>query len=128
MAGQRAIEAHYARVGIDAEVFPGEYPGLYRTRYRLKEKPMVSILIPNKDHTEDLKRCIDSIEEKSAYKNYEYIIIENNSTEEKNISVLQEAGGTESQSERLFIIKEPSIILQLIILVKNMQEESCYGF
>ena len=83
MAGQRAIEAHYARVGIDAEVFPGEYPGLYRTRYRLKEKPMVSILIPNKDHTEDLKRCIDSIEEKSAYKNYEYIIIENNSTEEK---------------------------------------------
>ena len=78
---------------------PENIRDLYRTRYRLKEKPMVSILIPNKDHTEDLKRCIDSIEEKSAYKNYEYIIIENNSTEEKNISVLQEAGGTESQSE-----------------------------
>ena len=82
----RAIEAHYARVGIDAEVFRGEYPGLYRTRYHLNPKPMISILIPNKDHVDDLKRCIDSIEEKSSYENYEYIIIENNSTEEKTFS------------------------------------------
>ena len=89
-AGQRAIEAHYARVGIDAEVFRGEYPGLYRTRYHLNPKPMISILIPNKDHVDDLKRCIDSIEEKSSYENYEYIIIENNSTEEKTFQFYEE--------------------------------------
>ena len=89
-AGQRAIEAHYSRTGIDAEVFQGEYPGLYRTRYRLGKKPMISILIPNKDHVEDLKRCIDSIETKSSYDNYEYIIIENNSTEEETFQFYKE--------------------------------------
>ena len=59
----------------------GEYLGLYRTKYIRPYDPLVSIIIPNKDHIDDLKRCIDSIEEKSTYRNYEYIIVENNSTE-----------------------------------------------
>ncbi len=61
----------------------GEYLGLYRTRFLRDYDPLISIIIPNKDHTEDLDRCIQSIEEKSTYKNYEYIIVENNSTEEE---------------------------------------------
>ena len=89
-AGLRAIQAHYDRMGIDARAYKGEYPGLYRTQYKLDPQPFISILIPNKDHAEDLKRCIDSIETKSAYKNYEYIIIENNSTEEKTFQFYQE--------------------------------------
>ena len=48
---------------------------------RIDGSPLVSILIPNKDHTDDLKKCLDSIREKSTWKNYEIIIIENNSTE-----------------------------------------------
>lgn len=80
-AGKRAIQAHYERMGIDATVINGEYLGLYRTQYHLRNHPLVSILIPNKDHINDLKRCINSIEEKSQYENYEYIIIENNSSE-----------------------------------------------
>lgn len=82
-AGRRAIQEHYNRSGINAEVFDGEYPGLYRTRYIRSYDPLISIIIPNKDHTDDLKRCIDSIEELSTYKNYEYIIIENNSDQEE---------------------------------------------
>ena len=89
-AGQRAIEAHYERVGIKAEVYKGEYLGLYRTRYIRDYDPLISILIPNKDHTEDLERCISSIEEKSTYRNFEYIIIENNSTEEKTFAYYKE--------------------------------------
>lgn len=80
-AGQRAIEAHYERTGICAEVFPGEFPGLYRTRFHRKRDPLISILIPNKDHIEDLKRCMDSIDQHSTYVNYEYVIVENNSTD-----------------------------------------------
>ena len=64
----------------------GEYLGLYRTRFLRDYDPLISIIIPNKDHTEDLDRCIQSIEEKSTYKNYEYIIVENNSTEEETFA------------------------------------------
>ena len=82
-AGKRAIEAHYKRTGIHAEVFQGEFLGLYRTKFIRDHDPLISIIIPNKDHTDDLKRCMDSIDSKSTYQNYEYIIVENNSTEEK---------------------------------------------
>ena len=82
-AGKRAIEEHYHRTGIRAEVYQGEFLGLYRTRFIRDYDPLISIIIPNKDHIEDLKRCMDSIDQKSSYKNYEYIIVENNSTDEK---------------------------------------------
>ncbi|MDO4338127.1 MAG: glycosyltransferase family 2 protein [Eubacteriales bacterium] len=89
-AGKRAVQAHFDRIHVPAEVYQGEYLGLYRTRYLWKEKPLVSILIPNKDHIEDLERCIKSIEEKSSYRNFEYIIIENNSTEEATFAYYKE--------------------------------------
>ncbi len=85
-AGLKAIQAHYDRVGIDAEVYKGEYLGLYRTRYHRKYDPLISIIIPNKDHIDDLERCISSIETKSTYKNYEYIIVENNSEKEETFA------------------------------------------
>ena len=43
-------------------------------------QPLVSILIPNKDHADVLKRCLDSLA-KSSYANYEVVIIENGSTQ-----------------------------------------------
>ncbi|MDO4490407.1 MAG: glycosyltransferase family 2 protein [Lachnospiraceae bacterium] len=78
-AGRRAVQAHFDRIGVPAKVSDGQFLGLYRTKFLWEEKPLISILIPNKDHTEDLDRIISSIEEKSTYRNYEYIIIENNS-------------------------------------------------
>lgn len=83
-AGAKAIKAHYERTGIDANVLlQKSMLGIYRSKYHINTKPLVSIIIPNKDHTEDLNKCISSIEEKSSYKNIEYIIIENNSILEK---------------------------------------------
>ncbi len=81
-AGRRAIEAHYKRLGIDAIVENGDHLGLYKTTYKIIGNPLISIVIPNKDHVEDLKKCMDSVDEKSDYKNYEYIIVENNSVED----------------------------------------------
>lgn len=81
-AGKRAIEAHYERTGVAAEVCQGEFLGLYRTRFHRSHDPLISIVIPNKDHIDDLKRCMDAIDSHSTYTNYEYIIVENNSTEE----------------------------------------------
>ena len=78
-AGKRAIEAHYERVGIEASVELTPNLGLYRSRFAIKGNPLVSIIIPNKDHIDDLDKCLQSIFIKSTYKNYEIIIVENNS-------------------------------------------------
>lgn len=53
---------------------------IFRIRYQIIGNPKISIVIPNKDHVQDLKRCITSILEKSTYDNYEIIVVENNST------------------------------------------------
>lgn len=82
-AGRRAIEAHYKRCGIPAHVENAQFYGMYRTIYEWKEEPLVSIIIPNKDHSEDLAKCINSIYEKSDYRNFEFVIVENNSTEQE---------------------------------------------
>ncbi len=80
-AGKRAIEAHYKRVGLEATVEAiGEY-GFYKTNYKIIDNPVISIVIPNKDHIQDLKKCMDSIEQLSDYQNYEFVIVENNSIE-----------------------------------------------
>lgn len=96
-AGRRAIQAHLERMGIRGEVSRGEYLGLYRTTYSIEESPLVSVLIPNKDHAEDLKRCIASLQEKCSYQNYEVIIIENNSTEEKTFACYEELCGRDAR-------------------------------
>ena len=89
-AGRLALEAHYKRMGLPATVESTDHTGIYRTTYHWEQTPLISILIPNKDHMEDLKKCIESIEEKSVYRNYEYIIIENNSTEEETFRYYEE--------------------------------------
>ena len=52
---------------------------IFRISYEIIGMPKVSIVIANKDHVEDLERCISSILEKTTYVNYEIIIVENNS-------------------------------------------------
>ena len=89
-AGCRAVQTHYERLGVKAKVFPGEFPGLYRTRFIRSQDPLISIIIPNKDHIDDLKRCMSSIDRLSSYRNYEYIIVENNSEKEETFKYYRE--------------------------------------
>lgn len=100
-AGLRAIEAHYDRRKLPAQVEFGEYPGLYKTVWKWKEQPLVSILIPNKDHTQDLDKCIQSIEQKSEYRNYEFIIIENNSEDEETFAYYKKL---EAENEKAHVV------------------------
>ena len=53
---------------------------IFRIRYQILGAPKISIVIANKDHAQDLRRCVSSIIQKSTYSNYEIIIVENNST------------------------------------------------
>lgn len=97
-AGRRAVKEHYERLGIPAVVEHSSFFGIYRTRYQWKAQPLVSIIIPNKDHIEELKTCIDSIDLKSTYRNYEYVIVENNSIEEATFEYYKELGQRENVS------------------------------
>lgn len=82
-AGKRAIEAHLDRVGLKAKVSTVEDTvGQYRIEYEIMGNPKISILIPNKDHIDDLDKCVRSIIGRQDYTNYEIIIIENNSTDD----------------------------------------------
>ena len=80
-AAKKAIEAHFERLNIKVEVSILEEVGRYKVKYILDEEPKVSIIIPNKDNKSDLKKCIESVL-KSTYKNYEIIVVENNSVKE----------------------------------------------
>ena len=80
-AGKRAIEDHLKRCGEIGEVSHEKDLGFYRVKYQVQGSPLISIIIPNKDQVESLDKCLESIE-KSSYKNYEIIIVENNSTED----------------------------------------------
>ena len=91
-AGKRAIEAHYKRVGLEAsvELMPKPLYGFYHTTYSTKDNPLVSILIPNYNHKPILKTCIDSLYNVNTYKNFEIVIVENNSTEQEIFDYYEE--------------------------------------
>ena len=87
-AGMRAIKAHYERSLPDIKVKSiekGAYYGIYHTIFEPEEK-LVSVIIPNKDHTQDLDKAIRSLYEKGTYKNLEFIVVENNSVLEETWS------------------------------------------
>ncbi len=75
------IRQYYEKAGHPAVIEASPYKGIWYTRFIRPRDPLVSVIIPTKDHVPDLKRCIGSIEQKTTYRNYEYILIENNSTD-----------------------------------------------
>ena len=78
-AGKKAIEDHLKRMNIDATVEHTGLLGMYHVKYAIDGNPKISVIIPNKDHVEDLDKCIRSLYQVNTYKNFEIIIIENNS-------------------------------------------------
>ncbi|MCR5469163.1 MAG: glycosyltransferase family 2 protein [Lachnospiraceae bacterium] len=84
------LKEYVSRHNIAAEVTSSDVPGFYHLKYKLEKKPLVSIIIPNMDHIDDLKKCIDSIFEVSTYENVEIIIAENNSKEQETFDYYNE--------------------------------------
>lgn len=81
-AGARAVEAQLRRLGMPGSVSAVEgAPGAFHIRYELTAHPLVSVLIPNKDHTDDLERCLSSLYKNAGYDNMEVLVLENNSTQ-----------------------------------------------
>ena len=92
-AGKRAIEEHLVRCRTKGTVQHTKDLGFYRVKYEVCGEPLVSIIIPNKDQSEALKKCLDSIREKTSYRNYEIIIVENNSEEPETFAFYKKIAG-----------------------------------
>ncbi len=83
-AGARAIMDHYRRMGIEAEkVEKGVDYGIYHTTFKIQGEPLVSVIIPNKDHHQDLDLCVRAILTRGTYKNLEFVVVENNSVKKE---------------------------------------------
>ena len=103
-AGIRAIEDHLKRQGLKAKVtHGGDIKGVYEIQYEVEGNPSVSIIIPSKDNINLLKTCVNSILSLTTYNNYEILIVENNSTEEKTFEYYKEL----EKNEKIRVITYP---------------------
>lgn len=91
-AAKRAVRDYCKVNGIPVQSVESTraFPTIFRLSYEITGNPLVSIVIPNKNHKEDLEKCIESIRMKSTYTNYEIIVVENNSTEESIFAYYKE--------------------------------------
>ena len=90
-AAKKALADHLARTGRIGTVEDGLFPSTYRVKWEIVGEPKVSILIPNKDHTDDLEKCLQSIWKKTTWEHYEVLVIENNSTDPATFAYYEQA-------------------------------------
>ena len=101
-AAKGAVAEHLKKHGFDGFAISSTraFATIFRIQYQILGRPKISIVIPNKDHVEDLKRCVTSILEKSTYDNFEIIIVENNS----ETSEIKEYYETLKENEKIKIV------------------------
>lgn len=87
--GKLAIEAAIKRRGLNATVDKDKRSTYYRVIYHLKKEPLVSIIIPIKDHADVTETCLRSIYEKTTYHNFEILLINNRSEEPETFELLE---------------------------------------
>jgi O-antigen biosynthesis protein len=90
ITAKKALMEYMKRNNIEGEVSEGLWTGSYNFKCKLLKTPLVSVIIPTKDNVVVLKKCIDSIFQKTTYPNYEIIIVDNNSKEKKTYNYFRE--------------------------------------
>jgi len=89
VAGKKAIEDALKRRGLRGEVFDNPRVSTYLVKYE-NDNPLVSIIVPMKDQAKVSRRCFESIYEKNTYRNFEVVVIDNNSSEKETFELLDE--------------------------------------
>jgi len=104
-SGKKALKEHLERCGLNGVVEDGPDLTTYQVRYGIIDPPLVSIIILNRDHSQDLRKCITSIRSKSTYENYEIIVVENASRAEQTFNLYD--GLKKDPFIRIIEYKEP---------------------
>jgi O-antigen biosynthesis protein len=91
VAGERALNEHFARIGLAAHA---EIDGQgYRVRYALPDPPpLVSIIIPTRNQLSLLRQCVESVQKRTTYPRYELLVVDNASDDPATLDYLQELG------------------------------------
>lgn len=91
-SAKRAVADHLRQYGIYHTLITSTraFETIFRLQYELTTEGMVSVIIPNCDHTEELRKCVEAIRRKNSYENYEILIVENNSKDEATFKFYEE--------------------------------------
>jgi GT2 family glycosyltransferase len=87
-AAGRALSDALIRRGYDGRVDTTNHLGCFRVRYPIPGQPRVSIIIPTKDGVHLLRRCVESILDRTTYGNYEFVVIDNQSSDGETLAYL----------------------------------------
>jgi glycosyltransferase involved in cell wall biosynthesis len=85
---RRALSEALERRGLEGSVENGYLPDHFRARPKIRGEPKVSIIIPTRDNVSFLRRCIENIERLTTYRNYELLIVDNNSRDRATVEYL----------------------------------------
>lgn len=95
-AGFRALEDHVERLGLSATVEPVAGAPFYRLHYAVPEaEPLVSLIIPTRDRVDLLHCAISSIRDKTSYRNYEILVVDNGSSDPRTIDYMNDIASGE---------------------------------
>lgn len=86
--GRRVLAEALARRGVEGEVKDGSIPGHFRVKRKVPDESKVSIIIPTRDNVSLLRRCVESIELMTNHRNYEIVIVDNDSDEPETVEYL----------------------------------------
>src|SRR5215213_3215899 len=85
---RRALSEALERRGLEGSVQDGYLPNRFRAKLKITGEPKVSVIIPTRDNVPFLKRCIESVERLTTYRNYELLIVDNNSRDRETVEYL----------------------------------------
>ena len=91
-AGVLAVHDHLQRIGRPAKVETIKEMTLYRQSWTVTDEPLVQIVIPYKDQIETTERCLQTLLQVTAYKNYEIVLIDNWSTTRQSVRFAARVG------------------------------------
>ena len=89
IAGQRAVQEAIERRGEPGIVERSEIPGIYITRYTIRTSELVSVIVPTRDHGDDVDRCLTSIFANETYSNFEVVLVDNGSEDRASLATFE---------------------------------------
>ncbi len=91
-AAKRAVEDHLEQYGIYNTVISSTraFETIFRLEYELTAEPLITIIVPNRNHYADLSRCIKSVIDLSTYRNFELLVVDNQSDDAEVLKYYEE--------------------------------------
>ena len=104
-AGVRAITAHLGRRNLPATVASRDDTTLYKVDWNFGTSPRVTIVIPFKDEPDTTGRCLDALQARTDYPNFDIVLVDNWSMTSSGMQFSEAAAAR--PGVRVLRIKEP---------------------